>query len=128
MPLLLDTQAFLWWADDSPRLSKRARAAIAKPDETCFLSLASCWEMAVKISLGRLKLPQSVDRFVAHHMAANGIEPVGISLPHTARVATLPFHHRDPFDRLIVAQAIEEGLSVVSSDRVFNKYGVPRVW
>ena len=128
MPLLLDTQAFLWWVDDSPRLSKRARVAIGEPAERCFFSVASCWEMAIKISLGRLKFPQPLERFVAHHMAANGIEPIGISLPHVARVAALPFHHRDPFDRLIIAQAIEEGLSVVSSDRVFSKYGVPRVW
>ena len=128
MALLLDTHAFLWWAEDSPRLSKRARAAIGQPEETCFLSLASCWEMAIKISLGRLKLTQRLDRFVAEHMAASGLHPIGVMLPHAARVAELPFHHRDPFDRLLAAQAIEEGLSIVSADRVFTKYGVTRVW
>ncbi len=128
MALLLDTHAFLWWIEDSPRLSKRARAAIGRPDDTCFLSLASCWEMAIKISLGRLHLTQRLDRFVAEHMAANGLHPLSVQLPHAARVVDLPFHHRDPFDRLLAAQAIEEGLSIVSADPVFTRYGVKRIW
>ena len=128
MPLLLDTHAFLWWAEDSPRLSKRARAAIGRPGDTCLLSLASCWEMAIKISLGRLKLSKSLDRFIAEQMAANGIQALAVQLPHAARVAVLPFHHRDPFDRLLAAQALVEDLSVVSADPVFRKYGVTRVW
>ena len=128
MALLLDTHAFLWWAAYSPRLSKRARAAIGRPEETCFLSLASCWEMAIKISLGRLKIEQGLDRFVAEQMAANGLYPLAVSLPHVARVAGLPFHHRDPFDRLLAAQALEEGLSIVSADTVYKQYGVARVW
>ena len=128
MALLLDTHAFLWWVDDSPRLSRKARTTIGRPEETCFLSLASCWEMAIKISLGRLRLAQGLDRFVAEHMAANGLEPLSVQLPHAARVASLPFHHRDPFDRLLAAQAIEEGLSMVSADPIFSRYGLKRVW
>jgi PIN domain nuclease of toxin-antitoxin system len=128
VPLLLDTHAFLWWVDDSPRLSARARRAIGKPAEPCYFSLASCWEICIKVSLGRLRLPESVDRFLAVHMAANGIQPLGLHLPHVSRVATLPFHHRDPFDRLLAAQALVEGLTVVSADAVFKKYGVDRIW
>ena len=128
MALLLDTHAFLWWVDDSARLSKAARAAIARPDETCFLSLASCWEMAIKISLGQLALTTRLDRFIAEHMAANGIQPLSVQLPHAARVVELPFYHRDPFDRLLAAQAIEEDLTIVSADPVFKRYGVTRVW
>ncbi|MGH9659439.1 MAG: type II toxin-antitoxin system VapC family toxin [Bryobacteraceae bacterium] len=128
MALLLDTQAFLWWVEDSPRLSKKARAAIGRPQEACFVSLASCWEMAIKISLGHLHLAQRLDRFVAEHIAANGFHPLGVQLPHAARVVDLPFHHRDPFDRLLAAQALEEELSIVSADRVFARYGVKRVW
>lgn len=128
MALLLDTHTFLWWVEDSPRLSKKARAAIGRSEEVCFLSLASCWEMAIKISLGRLQLAQRLDRFVAEHMAANGLHPLSVQLPHAARVAELPFHHRDPFDRVLAAQAIEEGLSIVSADSVFARYGVKRVW
>jgi PIN domain nuclease of toxin-antitoxin system len=128
MALLLDTHAFLWWVDGSPRLSKRARAAIGRPGERCVVSLGSCWEMAIKVSLGRLKLPAQLDRFVAEHTAASGFQPLAITLPHAARVATLPFHHRDPFDRLLAAQALEESLAIVSADRIFSRYGVKRVW
>jgi PIN domain nuclease of toxin-antitoxin system len=126
--LLLDTHAFLWWVEDEPRLTKRARAAIGKPDQVCFVSVASCWEMAIKVSLGKLTIESSLGRFVAAQMAANGFQPLAITLSHVARVAALPFHHRDPFDRLLVAQAIDEDLSIVSADPVFQKYGVHRVW
>lgn len=126
--MLLDTHVFIWWVEGSPRLTKSARAAISKPDEPCFVSVASWWEMAMKISLERLTLTQAVDRFVAEHMAVNGFQPLTLMLPHAARVATLPLHHRDPFDRLLAAQALVEGLSIVSADPVFRRYGVKRVW
>jgi PIN domain nuclease of toxin-antitoxin system len=126
--LLLDTHTFLWWVDDGPRLPEAARAAIGHPGQECFISLASCWEIAIKVSLGKLTLTSSLERFVAEQMAINGFQPLAITLAHVARVATLPFHHRDPFDRLLVAQAIDEDLIVVSADPVFEKYGVSRVW
>jgi PIN domain nuclease of toxin-antitoxin system len=124
--VLLDTQAFLWWVSDDPKLSRRARSAIA--GEPCFLSAASCWEMAIKASLGRLELPRPVDRFLQEQLEVNGFALLQISLRHVAAVADLPFHHRDPFDRLIAAQALEEELPVVSSDPVFRKYRVKRIW
>jgi PIN domain nuclease of toxin-antitoxin system len=126
--LLLDTHAFLWWVEDSPRLTRKARTAISAREETCFLSVASWWEMAIKISRGRLTLTEPLDRFIAEQMGANGFRPLPLMLPHAARVSTLPFHHRDPFDRLLVAQALVEDLSVVSADAVFRRYGVKRVW
>ncbi len=128
MRLLLDTHAFLWWVADDRRLSRKARAAIASRDSACFLSMASVWEMAIKVGLDRLELPSSVDRFVSEQMAANAFEPLPIDLGHAGDVARLPFHHRDPFDRLLVAQALGEGLTIVSADPVFAKYGVKRVW
>ena len=128
MALLLDTHTFLWWTQDSSRLSRRARAAIGRPEEDCLVSIASCWEMAIKISLGRLTLPGSLDRFIAEQLAANGMRVLPLSLPHLAQVASLPFHHRDPFDRLLAAQALVEDLSLVSTDPVFKRYGVTRVW
>ena len=128
MRLLLDTHAFLWWIADAPELSRKARAAIANPRNACHLSLASCWEMAVKTSLGRMRLEGSLDRFVPAQLAANGFVELGIGFRHVARVAALPFHHRDPFDRMLVAQALEEGLAVVSADAVFADYGVRRIW
>jgi PIN domain nuclease of toxin-antitoxin system len=128
MRLLVDTHTFLWWIDDGSRLSARARAAIANRDNVCYLSLASVWEMAIKVSLGRLELPSSVDRFVSEQLAANQFEALPIDLRHAGEVARLPFHHRDPFDRILAAQALTDGLSVVSADPVFRKYGVKRVW
>jgi PIN domain nuclease of toxin-antitoxin system len=128
MRLLLDTHAFLWWVEDDSRLSRKARAAIAEPGNDCFLSLASSWEMAIKISLGKLRLAAPLERFIPEQLAANGFRELAIDFRHVARVSRLPFHHRDPFDRLLVAQALEEDLTVVSADRVFRTYGLSRVW
>lgn len=128
MRLLLDTHAFLWWIEDAPALSRKARAAIADPQNQCLLSLVSSWEMAIKLSLGKLKLPEAIERFIPEQLAANGFSQLQIDFRHVAKVAALPFHHRDPFDRLLVAQAIEETLPVVTSDSVFTKYGVKRIW
>lgn len=126
MSLLLDTQAFLWWVTDDPKLSRRARRAIA--EQRCLLSIASCWEMAIKTSLGKLDMPRPVDRFLQEQLEVNGFSLLPISLEHVAAVAELPFHHRDPFDRLIAAQAGRDDLAVVSSDPIFRRYGVKRVW
>lgn len=128
MAILLDTHAFLWWVDDSDRLPKRARAAIGRPDQSCYVSLASCWEIAIKVSLGKLTITASLERFLTEQMALNGIEPLPITIGHVVRVASLPFHHRDPFDRLLAAQAIDEDLTIVSADPMFKKYGVRRIW
>lgn len=128
MRLLLDTHAFLWWVQDAPELSRKARAAMADPGNECLLSLASCWEMAIKLSLGKLWLSGTIDRFIPEQLAANGFRPLDIGFRHVARVAGLPFHHRDPFDRLLAAQALEESLPVVSADVVFRRYGVKRIW
>jgi PIN domain nuclease of toxin-antitoxin system len=126
MTLLLDTQAFLWWVGDDRRLSKRARRAIA--DGICLLSAASCWEMAIKAGLGKLEIPRPIDRFLQQQLEVNGFSLLPASLEHVSAVADLPFHHRDPFDRLLVAQARREDLAIVSPDPVFRKYGVKRVW
>jgi PIN domain nuclease of toxin-antitoxin system len=126
--LLLDTHAFLWWAGASRGLSRRARSAIGSGRNECFVSIASGWEIAIKVSLGGLRIEGALERFLPEQMAANGFQPLPIELKHAARVATLPFHHRDPFDRLLVAQALEEDLAIVTADAVFAKYGARRVW
>jgi PIN domain nuclease of toxin-antitoxin system len=128
MRVLLDTHVFLWWTQDARALSRRARAVIADPGTECLLSLASGWEMAIKLSLGKLRLARPIAQFVPEQLAANGFGQLPIDFRHVARVATLPFHHRDPFDRLLAAQALEEKLSLVSADPVFRRYGVTRVW
>ena len=128
MRLLLDTHAFLWWVGASPKLSRRAKAAVAKATNQCLVSVASGWEIAIKVSLGQLRIDAALDRFLPEQLALNGFQPLAIDFKHTARVARLPFQHRDPFDRLLVAQAIEEELTVVTADAVFAQYGVKRLW
>jgi len=126
--LLLDTHAFLWWIADDARLSKRARAAIANRTTECFVSLASCWEMAIKVSLDTLTVAAPVEQFVPRQLSANGFGLLRIEFARVAHVERLAFHHRDPFDRLLVAQALIEDLAIVSADPVFRRYGVKRVW
>lgn len=128
MTLLLDTHAFLWWCADDPALPRVARTAIADPANDCLVSAASAWEIAIKASIGKLALEGQVRRFVPEQMAANGFAPLPVSVTHAARVAQLPFHHRDPFDRLLAAQALEERVAIVSGDPIFRKYGVRRIW
>jgi PIN domain nuclease of toxin-antitoxin system len=113
MQLLLDTQAFLWWVEDAPQLSRRARRAIAEPGNDCWLSLASCWEMAIKVSLGKLRLPSPLERFVPEQLGENGFRLLEVDLGDVSRIVGLPFHHRDPFDRLLVAQALGRKLRLV---------------
>jgi PIN domain nuclease of toxin-antitoxin system len=128
MRVLLDTHAFLWWVENAPALSKKARTAIADPANECLLSLASCWEMAIKLSLGKLRLPGTIEQFVPEQLSANAFRQLEIDFRHVARVARLPFHHRDPFGRLLAAQALEERCPIVSADPMFRKYGVKRIW
>lgn len=128
MRLLLDTHTFLWWVNDSSHLSRRAKSAIARDDNICLLSLTSCWEMAIKASLGKLSLAVPLERFIPEQLAVNAFQLLHVELEHVAHVARLALHHRDPFDRLLAAQALEEGLTIVSADPVFRRYGVKRVW
>jgi PIN domain nuclease of toxin-antitoxin system len=126
--LLLDTHAFLWWVEGAPALGRRARAEISNPDNEVFVSLATCWELAIKLSLGKLRLTHSLDRFIPEQLTRNGFVLLSVEFPHVVRVAELPFHHRDPVDRVLVAQALQDELAIVSSDRVLRKYGVTVVW
>lgn len=127
MKLLLDTQAFLWFLLDDERLSARAKAAIEQA-EILYLSPASHWEIAIKIALGKYALPESFAQFMERELASNSMTILPIEISHTSQLTTLPFHHRDPFDRLIIAQALAEELQVVSIDSKFDAYGVKRVW
>ena len=126
LTVLIDTHALLWWIRNDGQLSARARRAITQSE--CYFSLAGCWETVIKVSLGRLGLDRPVAQFFKEELAANGIVLLYIEFRHVMRVAQLPFHHRDPFDRLVIAQAIEEDLSLVSADSRFDAYGVERIW
>jgi PIN domain nuclease of toxin-antitoxin system len=126
--LLLDTQAFLWAIFDQPRLSTKARKLFQDSGNELLLSLASIWEIAIKVSIGKLALKESFEQFIPAELQINQITRLTIDFRHIARVAVLPFHHRDPFDRLIAAQALEEKLPILSADAIFDRYAVKRLW
>jgi len=126
--VLLDTHAFLWFVLDDPKLSARAREAIADPDSRVLLSPASYWEIAIKISLGKYALPGSYADFMCDQLHENDFEILPIRPEHTAKLTDLPFHHRDPFDRLLIAQAMAEDLSLVSAHVAFDAYSIRRLW
>ncbi|HIJ97228.1 MAG TPA: type II toxin-antitoxin system VapC family toxin [Desulfuromonadales bacterium] len=128
MRLLLDTHVFLWWTDNNPALSTKVQHAISDESNDCFLSIVSCWEIAIKASLGKLNLSQSVEKFIVEQVALNGFELLPVDFRHVAAVESLPFHHRDPFDRLLVAQARAEGLVLVTADFQISNYGVSVLW
>ena len=128
MKLLLDAQAILWFLLDDHRLSGRARENISGPDALIFVSPASLWEIAIKISLGKYALPAPFAAFWDEQFFTNDFALLPVSVSHVAQVVNLPFHHRDPFDRLIIAQSLVEGMPLVSSDIIFDRYGVERVW
>ncbi len=128
MRLLLDTHTLLWWLADDPQLSAAARTAIASQRNDCLVSLASCWELSIKASLGKIRLSKPVERFISDELAANDFQLLPIELRHVAKVENLAFHHRDPFDRLLAAQAMVERLTLVSVDTMFDSYGVKRIW
>lgn len=126
--LLLDTHSFLWWVNDDYQLSDAARQAISNADNDCFLSIASCWEMAIKSSIGKLSLSKPVESFIIDQITENGFRLLNIELRHAAKVESLPFHHRDPFDRLLIGQAMSDNLTLVTADTMFSDYGVTLIW
>ena len=128
MKILLDTHAFLWWITDDPRLSDLARKLISQTKNQLFLSAASGWEIVIKAKLGRLKLTKEPHRFVLEQMRINAVSELPIQMAHALQVFTLPDFHRDPFDRMIVAQARFEKMPVLSADPEIRKYQVEVIW
>lgn len=128
MKLLLDTHCFLWWFADDPRLGERARGLIGDGKNEIYLSAASSWEIAIKVSLGKLTLPQPPHRYVPARIASQNMQGLAIEHVHALRVASLPSHHQDPFDRLIVAQAQIEKLPVLTVDDKIAAYDVDAIW
>jgi len=127
MKLLLDTHTFLWFIADNPRLSGKARELLEEDNEL-LLSTASLWEVAIKFSLGKLTLAAPYKKFMAEQLENNSITMLSITMGHLDAVASLPFHHRDPFDRLLIAQAIVEAIPIVSVDLAFDAYPIGRLW
>ena len=128
MRILLDTHTFLWWITDDQRLSQHSIELIADGTNELLFSAASGWEIAIKAGLGRLDIPDPLDRFVSEHLFRNHIGVLPIQLSHALQVVALPQLHRDPFDRLLVAQAQVERLPILSSDKQITAYDIEVLW
>lgn len=128
MKVLLDTECWLWWLLAPDKLNTRALDVFESRRNPLWLSAASSWEMSIKVSLGKLKLPAAVEAYVPQRLAEDAIEGLPIEHAHALRTATLPSHHQDPFDRLLVAQAQLERMSVLTADSLFLSYDVDVLW
>ena len=129
MSYLLDTVSFLWFVHDDRRLSIVAKSLISDPYATTYLSIASVWELAIKANLGRgLALHEPFPDFIDGQLRTNRFELLEISVAHIKRVYDLPLHHRDPFDRLLIAQSQVENIPVITSDAAFDHYPIQRLW
>ena len=128
MRILLDTHAIVWWATGDKRLSRRARVAIADPNTEVFISIASAWEIQIKATLQKITLNESVDALYRSLIIDQDFRMIGIELKDIDHLSKLPRHHRDPFDRMLVAQALRGDLTLVTKDRVVSSYGTPTLW
>ena len=128
MGLLLDTHTLLWWVEDAPQLSVLARNSIMEASGPVYVSLVSVWELAIKISLGKLKLALPVKHYVPYHLAVNGFTQLSIEFSDISQIEALPLHHRDPFDRLLIVQAQAKDLKIISADKGFDRYDITRIW
>ncbi len=122
MNLLLDTHIFLWFIENNPRLSDEIKNLIEDESNLSYLIIASLWEMSIKYNLGKLKLEPNYDKFVEQEITTSSLKLLNISLEHLRINAVLPFHHKDPFDRLIIAQSIATNIPIVTVDQIFDKY------
>jgi PIN domain nuclease of toxin-antitoxin system len=128
MNYLLDTHTFLWFINEDESLSGTAKVLVEDSKNTAHLSIASLWEIAIKVSVGKLEIPSPFLGFMLRQLHDNNITLLEIRPEHTGIVATLPFHHRDPFDRIIIAQAVVEKLPIIGKDEIFKAYGVELLW
>lgn len=128
MRLLLDTHTFLWFILGDQRLSKMAEKLIAEPNNIIQVSPATYWEIAIKISLGKYALPEPYGTFMERELESNDFQILPIEPQHTALLTELPFYHRDPFDRLLIAQAQAEEIPLVSVDKTLDAYPIKRIW
>ena len=124
MRLLLDTHIFLWFVSGDPKMSATTRTLLTDPDNQRFVSVASVWEMSIKHSLGKLELGAPFETLIPDALSRNGFSTLPIEFKHLVALNKLPLHHRDPFDRLVIAQAITEQMTVVSADLIFGSYPV----
>ena len=126
MNILLDTHTLLWALTDEAKLSQRVRELLPKADT--WFSVASLWEILIKVQIGKMPLPQPAGPFVMSKLAFNGVRILPVTADHVLRIESLPNHHNDPFDRMLIAQSLEENLPVVTADRAFSRYQVDVIW
>ncbi|NDJ19259.1 PIN domain-containing protein [Myxacorys almedinensis A] len=122
MKLLMDTHCWLWWFTQPERLSEEAIAHLSDETNEVWFSVASVWEMGIKVAIGKLPLPEPIDSYISSRMVRLGARSLEITATHALRAAALPLHHRDPFDRMLIAQAQLEGITLVSADAMFRQY------
>src|SRR5215212_2819463 len=128
MRVLLDTHAVLWWALEDDRLSSQVRAVLADPSAAVHVSAASAWEIATKVRIGRLPGAERLAAEFETYLREQGFRPLPISVEHGQRAGALPGPHKDPFDRMLIAQAQAENLALVSNEAIFDRYGIARAW
>ncbi|MGK7878229.1 MAG: type II toxin-antitoxin system VapC family toxin [Xenococcaceae cyanobacterium] len=128
MRLLLDTHCWLWWLVEPERLSETAREAITAFDNELWLSVASIWEIGIKVKAGKLKLPQAPENLIPQQMQVDRLLALSITASHALKAAALPLHHKDPFDRMLIAQTQLEKIAILTNDTVFASYNVTTLW
>ena len=128
MRVLLDTHTFLWWVIDAPQLSDTARSIITESNNSVLLSAASVWEIVIKVRTGKLKLPEAPEFYIPSRLAANQFQSLFINTDHALQVASLPDIHRDPFDRILIAQSQFEKIPILSVDQQIARYSVEVLW
>ncbi len=128
MKLLLDTQCWLWWFSQPERLSEEAINQIADETNQVWFSVASVWEIGIKVSIGKLPLPEKIDDYISTRMIQLGARSLEITASHALQASALPLFHRDPFDRMLIAQSQIEGMTLVSADSMFDRYDVSVIW
>jgi len=126
MKVLIDTHVFLWGLTQESRLSEKVRALL--PSSDVWVSVASVWEIVTKVQIGKLSLPGPVGPYIRAQLTANGVSVLPILLDHVLRIESMKLHHRDPFDRILIAQSLEESLPIVTSDPQFEKYPIELIW
>jgi PIN domain nuclease of toxin-antitoxin system len=126
--LLLDTQCWLWWFSQPERLSEEAINQIADETNKVWFSVASVWEIGIKVSIGKLPLPEKIDDYISTRMIQLGARSLEITASHALQASALPLFHRDPFDRMLIAQSQIEGMTLVSADSMFDRYDVSVIW
>jgi PIN domain nuclease of toxin-antitoxin system len=128
MNALLDTHAFLWWVIDDFQLSQTAKSIIADPTNTIYLSVVSAWEIIIKERTGKLTLPEPPEIYIPSRLVSNRLIGLDVQMQHVLQIASLPDHHRDPFDRLLIAQSQIESIPLITADRLISQYEVNVIW